>query len=436
MSFRTVPIGMAFAVANGATPKSSEEDLWDGDIPWLTPADLGKCATAELAVGARSITRKGLASCGTQIVPAGSIILSIRAPIGHTAIASEPLCFNQGCRGLVPSKKVLTQFGYWAILSAKPELQSAGQGTTFQELGRDKLRSIKIPLPDLATQRQIADFLDRETARIDLLIEKKQRLVALLGEKETGLIDSLFFYRDSKETTTWKRYRIPRVRDGFELRKLSYVCSLLRDGTHQPPARVDEGYPLLSVRNIVDGKFVLRSDDSKISGDDFHALCRSFEVKRGDVLLAVVGATLGKSAIVEEMPPFQIQRSLAIMRPLPDTLDGRYLLLFLRSGFFQDLLWSTTSFSAQPGVYLSSLGSFPVAVPKMSRQREIVLDFERMVTSLAKIKAKTSTSIDRLKEYRSALITAAVTGQIDVQTYARSGTTDRRLEAIQEGMKA
>ncbi|EIE50516.1 Type I restriction modification enzyme protein S [Citreicella sp. 357] len=183
MRFDSVPIGMVFRIANGATPKSGDEEFWDGDIPWVTPADLGKNDPAEIASGARSITRKGLDSCGTQIVPAGSIVLSIRAPIGHTAIAAVPMCFNQGCRGLVPSRKVLTKFGYWAILSAKPALQSAGQGTTFQELGRDKLRAVKIPLPDLAAQRQIADFLDRELARIDLLIEKKQRFISVLAQK-------------------------------------------------------------------------------------------------------------------------------------------------------------------------------------------------------------------------------------------------------------
>ncbi|MGR3449067.1 MAG: restriction endonuclease subunit S [Paracoccus sp. (in: a-proteobacteria)] len=223
-----VPIGTGFRVVNGATPKSGEAGLWDGDIPWITPADRRKSANAEILFGARSITRQGLNSCGTQIVPTGSVVLSIRAPVGHTAVAAQPMCFNRGCRGLVPSQKVLTKFGYWAILSAKPQLQSEAQGTTFQELGRDKLRAIKIPVPDLATQRGIADFLERETTRIDLLIEKKQRLVALLGEQRASAISSavtLGLDDDTKVVTTSSQY-LPQVPATWRVWRLKHLAEI------------------------------------------------------------------------------------------------------------------------------------------------------------------------------------------------------------------
>lgn len=89
MKFREVPIGAAFDVRNGATPASGEPSYWNGDIPWVGPADLGKLKSRTIERGERSITPEGYESCGTQMVPAGSIILSIRAPIGHMAIASS-----------------------------------------------------------------------------------------------------------------------------------------------------------------------------------------------------------------------------------------------------------------------------------------------------------------------------------------------------------
>ncbi|MBC6405248.1 MAG: restriction endonuclease subunit S, partial [Rhodospirillales bacterium] len=182
-SFSEVPIGAAFDVFNGATPASGKPAYWDGDIPWVGPADLGKLKSRFIEHGGRSITAEGYASCGTRMVPAGTILLSIRAPIGHMAIAAQPLCFNQGCRGLVPRPMVRTDFAYWSLLSRRSQLEAAGQGTTFVELGRHQLRAERIPLPDLEIQKAIAAFLDRETARIDGLIETKQRFVALLGEK-------------------------------------------------------------------------------------------------------------------------------------------------------------------------------------------------------------------------------------------------------------
>ena len=188
MTFKTVPIGAAFDVKNGATPKSDQTSYWDGDIIWVGPADLGKLFTRYVKKGARNIMRTGYDSCGTQMVPSGAIILSIRAPIGHIAIASGDMCFNQGCRGLVPRSIISSQYGYWTLLSAKPQLEATGQGTTFIELSRNKLRSERIPLPGLDTQKIIAEFLDRETTQIDQLIEKKARFIEVLKEKRAALI--------------------------------------------------------------------------------------------------------------------------------------------------------------------------------------------------------------------------------------------------------
>lgn len=82
------------------------------------------------------------------------------------------MTFNQGCRGLIPRHIIRSDFGYWAVLAQRPKLEAAAQGTTFVELSTAKLRAERIPIPDLPTQEAIADFLDRETARIGLLIER------------------------------------------------------------------------------------------------------------------------------------------------------------------------------------------------------------------------------------------------------------------------
>lgn len=187
MSFREVPIGAVFDVRNGATPSSGEPDYWGGEIPWISPTDLGKLKGRFIANGERSITMEGFESCGTQMVPEGAIILSTRAPIGHIAIASQSMCFNQGCRGLVPRNLVRSDFAYWAVSTCKPNLEAAGQGTTFVELSRSKLRAAHMLLPDLETQESIANFLDDETARIDQLIEKKKQLGKLLHEKRQAI---------------------------------------------------------------------------------------------------------------------------------------------------------------------------------------------------------------------------------------------------------
>ncbi|HEX74286.1 MAG TPA: hypothetical protein G4N93_03970 [Dehalococcoidia bacterium] len=175
-------------VFNGSTPKSSEPEYWDGDIPWVTPEDLGELASSEISGTKRYITQAGYESCGTNLVPTGSLILSTRAPIGHLAIAATALCTNQGCRSLVPHSDMRTRFLYYVLYASRQELISLGQGSTFMELGKSKLETVGLPLPRTEEQQAIADHLDRETARIDNLIGKINQAIEKLQEYRSALI--------------------------------------------------------------------------------------------------------------------------------------------------------------------------------------------------------------------------------------------------------
>jgi type I restriction enzyme S subunit len=406
VSFATAPIGMLFSVANGATPKSGEEHLWDGDIPWVTPADLGKNGTVGITSGSRSITREGLDSCGTQIVPTGTIVLSIRAPIGHTAIATVPLCFNQGCRGLIPSKKVLTKFGYWSIIAAKPTLQSEGQGTTFQELGRDKLRSVRIALPDLPTQRAIADFLDRETARIDLLIEKKQRLLDMVSPRFEALIHA------ARSEGTWRRF-------GF--------C--VKSTTRPIPNTSDQSFVPLGLYNRGRGFF-------KKSDTDFDELGDSsfFFVEEGDLVFSGQFAWEGAVGLVSERESGCVVSHRYPVYVGTEGVISEYLYAYFRSHHGRFLMDNCSRGAAGRNRPLNTriLEKEKIPVPPLSIQDEVkhIVLFER------RLKGKITPSIDRLREYRSALITAAVTGQISVSEWNKSGEVDRQLDSLADKVSA
>ena len=403
---------MVFSVANGATPKSGEEDLWDGDIPWITPADLGQNQSAEITIGARSITWKGLNSCGTQIVPTGSILLSIRAPIGHTAIATVPMCFNQGCRGLVPSKTVLTKFGYWSILATKPTLQSEGQGTTFQELGRNKLRAVKIPLPDLPTQRRIAGFLDRETARIDQLIEKKQRLTALLGEKLRSNIHDLF---QSLDARIWRIRHLGKVRNGA-----GFPVDLQGDASNE--------IPFFKVKHLsVNGldQRIIESEDT-ITNETARIL-RATAFPEGTIVFAKIGAALLLGRFSMLGTEGCIDNNLAVFVVNKRLVDPNYLLLCFERFEMQLMVQP----GAVPSLSTEKFINQSVPLPSLEVQRDLVGKVRITTQRNQRIVQRAQDSIDRLREYRSALITAAVTGQIDVMTDVQSGSPDAPPDAIQ-----
>jgi type I restriction enzyme S subunit len=283
-------------------------------------------------------------------------------------------------------------------------------------LGAKDLLEIPIALPPLREQAAIVRFLDHVDRRIRRYIRAKQKLIKLLEEQKQAIIHRAVT-RGLDQNVRLKPSGVEWLGDVPEhwgLLPLKRACSLLRDGTHLPPPRQAEGFPLLSVRNIMNGRLVRREDDSFISAAHFKELCRSFTPTRDDVLLAIVGATLGKAAIVPEMDPFQIQRSLAVFRPRENLLDSRFLAAFLEGPAFQRALWTTVAFSAQPGIYLSVLGAFRIPLPTLAEQQTIIKRLEGSTVAATQAIDRAQREIDLIREYRTRLIADVVTGKFDV----------------------
>ena len=318
------------------------------------------------------------------------------------------------------------------MLRSKPIIDAINSSTFGAKMPRADWQFVggmSVPLPPLPEQSAIVRFLDHADRRIRRYIHAKQKLIKLLEEQKQAIIHRAVT-RGLESNVRLKPSGVEwlgEVPEHWHLLPLKRACSLLRDGTHLPPARQAEGFPLLSVRNIVGDLFVHRSDDSRISEAHFKDLCRSFTLRRDDVVLAIVGATIGKVAIVPEMEPFQIQRSLAVLRPRARLLDFRFLAAFLRGPGFQRALWTTVAFSAQPGIYLNRLGSFYVAIPPIVEQQAIIDELEKSTAHLSRAISSAHREISLLREYRTRLIADVVTGKLDVRETA-AGLPDETEE--------
>ena len=182
-AWRWVRLGEVCEVVGGSTPDSGTPDFWNGEIVWVTPTDLGCNVEVFVENSARKITRSGYQSCGTNIVPAGSVVLSSRAPIGHLAIAGVPLCTNQGCKSFVVKPEVDSLFLYYSLRKAVPILQNLGSGATFKEISKSALCEFQIAIPPLSEQKRIAAILKDQLAAVD-----KARAAA---EEELATVNTL-----------------------------------------------------------------------------------------------------------------------------------------------------------------------------------------------------------------------------------------------------
>ncbi|BBM86642.1 restriction endonuclease subunit S [Candidatus Uabimicrobium amorphum] len=327
-------------------------------------------------------------------------------------------------------QKYIARYAYYLLISPvfKVFVALRQSGTTFHGITQEAVEEFKLILPPLLEQKAIATFLDRETAKIDKIIAKQQKLIELLQEKRQAVIshavtkglDPNVKMKDSG--VEW----LGEIPEHWDSIKLKLLTVLLKDGTHSSFKRVDEGYRLLGVRNIRNDLFIFRDDDSKISEVDFKTITKSFLVMSGDIQLGIIGG-IGKVALVQKLKEkFATQRNVATIR-VNKRVINKFLFYFFKSFMFQNYLLKNAGYSAQPAVYLGTLGSCNISTPSLTEQKNIITYLNQKTAKIDVLINKTQTAIALLKEKRIALITAAVTGKIDV----RNEVTPKEIEEAQ-----
>ena len=167
-------------VVGGATPSTKDDKNYGGNIPWITPKDLATYQYRYIARGERNITENGKASCSTVLLPKGSVLFSSRAPIGYVAIASNPMCTNQGFKSIIPNEKIIDAlFLYYLLKANASSIASHGSGTTFPEISGKVMASIEVSFPEsIVVQKRIASILDSLDSKIELNRKLNDNLAA------------------------------------------------------------------------------------------------------------------------------------------------------------------------------------------------------------------------------------------------------------------
>lgn len=401
MNFPVSSVRRVFRIVNGGTPTSDPWN-WDGEVPWATPVDLAKCDGSRISATQRSITIAGLHS-GSNSVPEGSLIVSSRAPIGYIAETTGVMAFNQGCKGLVPARKVDIRFFRYQLSTMVEQLQSYGQGSTFSELSADYLATITIVVPSLSYQRYVANYLDAETTHIDTLISKKHRLIELLnsrlvclaedassgngGEKETG-IPSL-----SNIPSSWRVLR----------NKV-----FMRESSDRTPDGSEE---MLSVSHITG---VTPRSEKTVYMFEAESTIGYKVVRPGDLVINTMWAWMGAAGVARTEGI--VSPAYGVYRIDSDIMLPEFYDILVRTPAY---ITEMTRFSR--GVTSSRLRLYPdeflrlsAPVPPIEVQREIVDSFHTKRLAIQQICDLLASQIDLLTERRQALITAVVNGELSV----------------------
>lgn len=175
-------LGDICEIVTGATPKTNIKEFWDGDINWITPAELTE-DTYIINESLRKITTEGVEKTGLKSFPKGTVILSSRAPIGKVAIAGYEMYCNQGFKNLICSKQINNRFLYWYLKGHKEYLNSLGRGATFKEISKEIVENIEICLPTLEKQEKYADILEQCNGIIQIKKGQLRKLETLVKSR-------------------------------------------------------------------------------------------------------------------------------------------------------------------------------------------------------------------------------------------------------------
>ncbi|EXB35591.1 MULTISPECIES: restriction endonuclease subunit S [Acinetobacter] len=302
---------------------------------------------------------------------------------------------------------------------------------TINQLTTGNLNSFEVPLPSLAERNQISNFLDHETTKIDYLIEKQQQLIELLKEKRQAVI--------SHAVTKGLDPNVPMKDSGVEwlgevpehwtILKLSAIADITRLAGYEYTEywQSDDEGEIIAIRgqNIRFNKLVNLDDAEKITNKLSIRLKRS-RLYKNDIAYPCVG-TIGNAVLIHESDKYHINQNIAKLTP-NEKIYPLYLTYFLNSSIcLESALFLNTS-DAQPSILVGNLRKVKIAFPQLAEQIKIADSISNQLFMLDNLILKAELTISLMQERRTALISAAVTGKIDVRNWKAPRVAEANTE--------
>lgn len=400
----------------GGTPDRSNDSYWDeGTIPWVNSGAVNQGLITEPSA---FITEEAYRNSSARWVAKDALVMALagqgktKGMVAQTGIATT--C-NQSMAAICPAPPTEPRYLYWLLVSQYEHIRNMAGGEARDGLNLEILGSIpclKVPPPE---QKSIAAFLDRETGRIDTLVAKKRELIERLKEKRTALI-SRTVTRGLDPNVALKPSGLDWLGDipkHWDAKPLKFIALVKTGFAFSSDDFTDEGVPVLRIGDITrDGR--VDFSGAKYLTEDFLRTHRSVVVQQGDITMAMTGATIGKVGRYSFETPALLNQRVCIFRPRQDNSND-FLWHLLNADFYIEHVLLKAFGGAQPNISDTQLLSCSVPVPPPKEQAAIAAYLDEETAKLDALAGKVETAIERLQEYRTALITAAVTGKIDVR---------------------
>nr|WP_314664632.1 restriction endonuclease subunit S [uncultured Prevotella sp.] len=394
METTTYKISDIGEVVGGGTPSTANSDFWGGDIPWISPKDLTGYKSVYISHGESFLNKTGLKS-GTKLLPKDTVLFSSRAPIGYVAIASNPICTNQGFKSIICNKEIINPlFLYYYIKGNLDYIKLFGTGATFPEISGAAMRKIKVQIPSLPTQQKIASIL----SAYDRLIENNTRRIRLLEQMAENLYKEWFAYHKIKGQSTAV--------------KLKEVVSITR-GLSYSSEEIDctDGNNLINLKNI-QGYGGFRLDGTKLYNGKYKP---EQIVEEGDLIMGVTDMTqdrrtVGSVALIPNVNTLSVIS--ADLVKINSSIDNTYLYAMFRYGNVSRHIAQFANGANVLHLRPKSILNIKVFLPN----QDIIDSFVSKVKPMIQLTNRLNTEIDSLTRQRDLLLPRLMSGKLEVKS--------------------
>ena len=408
-----------FTIFAGATPKSEKSEYWNGEISWITPADY-KTEDKYVYTGRKNISMEGYKSCGTTIVPKGSVIFSKRAPVGTVAISGNELCTNQGCLACVPLNMTDSIYYYYVISVFTEQFELVSSGTTFKEISANVFANFPLPFPIYEEQIKLSSFLDKKCAELDNVLEKTRASIEEYKKLKQAVITQAVTkgIRSDREMKDSGVEWIGDIPTEWKLIPFRHVLKERQEKNN--PIKSEERLSLSIDLGVT--LYAEKTTNLDRFKDDFEQYKLAYE---GDLVMnsmnMIVGAT-GVSDYFGCVSPVYY----TFYDELEDHVTAKYCEYIFRSKTMLRVLYSLGKAiyaivrgddrvnTCRLKVSKEDLKSIIIPVPSVEEQREIVNYLKKKCSAIDELIAKKEQYLSEIENYKKSLIYEYVTGKKEV----------------------
>ncbi|MFL1802540.1 restriction endonuclease subunit S [Plesiomonas shigelloides] len=427
------PIKRVASFITGMTPSTSVSEYYsdeETDFEWIRPEDIKE--TNESVSSSKFLTRLGWNT--QRVVPAHSSLICCIGTIGKIGYVLKPVTTNQQITSA--TFYFSSKYYFYVLLAARTELEIMSAGNVVRILNTDRLGRINVPLIMEAEALTIANFLDHETAKIDALIEKQQQLMSLLQEKRQAVI--------SHAVTKGLNPDVPmkdsgvewlgQVPEHWEIKKAKHLFDFITSGSRGWAEHYsDNGNLFFRIANLTRNTIEPKLNSIQYVLPPKGAEGERSKIRLNDILISIT-ADLGSVCVANEsIVNGFVSQHVALCRPNTLVNSSRWLAYFILSNSAKEQFLGSGYGGTKIQLSLEDVRELVIAFPSLDEQKSIESYLDKRLSLFETLIEKSQSQVDLLKERRTALISAAVTGKIDVRNWqapSQSPSTSTEEQAL------